>query len=175
MISKICSNILVKQLFSHIYWFKKSWFIIKRWWISCSNISRVSIVHMLLISFKMPWTSWSVWIIIAIFNQIVHRHYNIKIISLINIFIVYVSYAFRKWSKIFKCNSSISITTCDCYIPCYKNICIWIITKILFNDFGFKFNGCTISISFTIVCVISIIDNIQFSCCKFWRFIISIT
>ena len=148
-------------------------FVLKRWWISCNNISRVSIVHILFISFKLPQISWSIWIIITIFNQIVHRHYNIKIISIINVFIVYVSYAFRKWSTIFKCNSSISITTCCCYIPCYKNICVWIITKIWFNDFGFKFNGCTITFSFTIICVVLISDNIPFSCRKFWRLTIS--
>ena len=32
-----------------------------------------------------------------------------------------------------------------------------------FNDFSFKFSGCTIFISFTVDCVILIIDNIPFS------------
>ena len=90
-------------------------------------------------------------------------------------FIVYVSSAFRKRSTIFKRNSNISIATFCCYIPCYKNICVWIITKIWFNKFGFKFNCCTIFTFFAIVCVILITDNIPFSCYKFWRFIISIT
>ena len=64
---------------------------------------------------------------------------------------VYMSYAFHKWITIFKCNSSITITTCCCYIPYYKNICFLIITKIWFNGFGFKFNDCTIFISIAIV------------------------
>ena len=46
-----------------------------------------------------------------------------------------MSYAFCKWSTIFKCNFSISITLCGCYVSCYKNICIWIITKIWFSNF----------------------------------------
>ena len=60
-----------------------------------------------------------------------------------------------------------------CYMPCYKDMCVWITTKILFNDLGFKFNGCTIFISFIIICVILIIDNIPFSCCKFFGDLLS--
>ena len=71
-----------------------------------------------------------------------------------------MSYAFCKWSTIFKCNFSIFATISYCYVSCYKNICIWIIAKIWFNGFGFKFYGCTTFISFTIVCIILIIDNI---------------
>ena len=82
-------------------------------------------------------------------------------------FIIYMSYALSNWSAIFKYNVCISITTCCCYISCYKNICVWIITKIWFNDFSFKFNGCTIFISITIVCIILIINNTPFSRCEF--------
>ena len=77
-----------------------------------------------------------------------------------------MSYAFCKWGTIFKWNSSIITTTCWCYIPCYKNICVWIIPKILFNDFGFEFDGCTTFISFIIVRVILIhflVANFQYS------------
>ena len=54
--------------------------------------------------FKLPWTSWSVWIIIAIINQIVHRHYNIKIISIINVFIVYVVMHFLNGAQFLNLN-----------------------------------------------------------------------
>ena len=69
-------------------------------------------------------------------------------------FVVYVSYAFIKWNTIVECNFSISIITWCRYVSCYKNICVWIITEIWFNDLGFKFNGCAIFISITIVCFI---------------------
>ena len=97
------------------------------------------------------------------------------IFSSINMFIVYMSYTSCKWSTIFRCNFNTSITTCIWYISCYKNICIWLITKTCFNNFCFKLNAWIIFISFTIFCVILIIDNMPFSCCKFWRFIIIIT
>ena len=54
--------------------------------------------------FKLPWTSWRVWIIIAIINQIVHRHYNIKIISIINVFIVYVVMHFLNGAQFLNLN-----------------------------------------------------------------------
>ena len=40
------------------------------------------------------------------FNQIVHRHDNIKVISTINVFI---GNGFRKWNTIFKYNSVLSL------------------------------------------------------------------
>ena len=87
----------------NISWFSyETRFVFKRCWIICRNIVRISIIcYRWFISFKLPQTSWSIWIIIAILNQAIHRHYNIKIFRNVNVFIVYVSYAFHKWSLIF--------------------------------------------------------------------------
>ena len=82
-------------------------------------------------------------------------------------FIVYVGYAFRKWCTVFKYDFNISIITCFCYVSCYKNICVWTIAKTWFNGLSFKFNGRTIFISFTINCIILIIDTIPFSFASF--------
>ena len=51
----------------------------------------------------------------------------------------HLSYTSCKWSTIFKCNISILFTTCSCYISYFKNMWIWIITNIWFNDFYFRF------------------------------------
>ena len=108
-----------------VHLFMRLDFVFKRRWTMCSKISRVSFIQLLFVSFMLQKTSWSVWIIMAIFNQILHRHYNNKVISIINLSIVYVSYAFQKWRAIYICSSSTRITTCCCYIACYKNICVW--------------------------------------------------
>ena len=86
----------------------------------------------------LPKTSWCFWKIITILNQVIHWHYNIDILRIICVCIVYSAYAFNKWCTIFKyftltsfvcsfCGIIISCP-CNCYSFLYKYVCICIIT-----------------------------------------------
>ena len=113
-------------------------------------------------------------------------HYNIKIFISINVFIIYMSYTSCKWSTIFKYNFSICITTCSYYNSCYKNICIWIIETIWFNNFDFEFNAWLISfpspysvLSWSLITHHFLIaffeDSLSVSVNKFARFWVSVS
>ena len=132
----------------------------------------VFIINILFVYLKRPKTYWSIWIVVTIFNKVVHWYYIIKILSIINMFIVYTSYAFVNGAQFLNATFLLALPPAPFLLALSP---VWIITKIWFNDFSFKFNGCTIFISITIVCIILIINNIPFSCCKFWRLTVSIT
>ena len=86
----------------------------------------------------------------------------------------FMSYILCKWNLIFKWNISICVTTCSCYISCYNNKHIWIITKTWFDNFCLKVNAWIIFISLTIFCIILIINDIQFFVAIFEDFFIII-
>ena len=138
--------------------------------------SQISIIIWNFTFFKLPYTSWCVWIIITVFNQIVHRHCNVNMIRFTNKFIINFWLSCRKWCSIFKCN--ICIIVCSYYyISCNLNKCIRIIKKVWFNTFCPKFNRITLVVF--IFCCLTVynipffVDNLDSSLLEsFSKFII---
>ena len=123
MISKSCSNSLLKQPFCIfcrtlslivICCFSyKSCFVFKR--LRIIN-TQISIISRDFISFKLPSTSSCIWIIIAVFDQIVRGHCKVNMFCSVNRYIINYCFTCRKWCTNFKRNI--------CIIGCIYCICL---------------------------------------------------